>query len=33
MLLALLLGIAELWHRRGQPVPTPRPEHHHLHMV
>jgi hypothetical protein len=37
MLLALLLAIAELWHRRhrrrGQPTPTPQPQHHHLHLV
>jgi EmrB/QacA subfamily drug resistance transporter len=37
MLLALLLAIAELWHRRhhrrDQPTPTPQPQHHHLHLV
>jgi hypothetical protein len=36
MLLALLLAIGELWHRRhdrrDQPTPTPQPQHHHLHL-
>jgi MFS family permease len=36
MLLALLLAIAELWHRRSRshdvPTPTPRPPHH-LHLT
>jgi EmrB/QacA subfamily drug resistance transporter len=37
MLLALLLAVAELWHRRphrrDQPAPTPHPQHHHLHLA
>jgi EmrB/QacA subfamily drug resistance transporter len=36
MLVALLLAIAELWHRRRdrdhQPAPTPEPQHQHLHL-
>jgi MFS family permease len=32
MLLALLLALAELWHRRDQPTPPPEPQHHHLHL-
>jgi EmrB/QacA subfamily drug resistance transporter len=37
MLLALLLAIAELWHRRphggDQPTPSPEPQPHHLHLA
>jgi EmrB/QacA subfamily drug resistance transporter len=33
-LLALLLALAELWHRRGhQPTSNPQPEPHHLHLT
>jgi hypothetical protein len=37
MLVALLVAIAELWHRRHhrseQPTPTPEPQHHALHLT